>query len=353
MSQTILVTGGLGFIGSHFVRLVLRERPGLRVVNLDKMTYAGNPDNLADVDQDPNYTHILCDISDQEVVERVFSEEKPSAIVNFAAESHVDRAIMSSGPFIQTNVNGVQVLLDTARRFQVERFVQISTDEVYGDIAEGNLPPTEEAALRPSNPYSASKASADLLCLAYHRTYQFPVLVVRSSNNYGPNQHPEKFIPLMIRSALAGEVLPIYGDGKQVRDWMYVEDNARAILSVLENGIVGGVYNAGAGEGRENLEVLSSICESLAQETGSDVAGFSKGMQFVEDRPGHDRRYAMDTRRTREELGWSPSVPFDQGLLQTVQWYLAHHDWVSRVISGEYQKYYASVYARSWDRKSG
>lgn len=351
MNQTILVTGGLGFIGSHFVRLVLRERPGFRVVNLDKMTYAGNPYNLADVDRDPNYTHVLGDISDQEVVQRVLSEEKPFAIVNFAAESHVDRSIMSSGPFVQTNVHGVQVLLDTARRFPVERFVQISTDEVYGDIAEGIPPPTEEAALRPSNPYSASKAAGDMLCLAYHRTYQIPVLVVRSSNNYGPNQHPEKFIPLMIRSALGGEILPIYGDGRQVRDWMYVEDNVKAILRVLESGRVGGIYNAGAGEGRENLEVVRRICEGLAQETGSNVEGFSNGVQSVEDRPGHDRRYAMDTRRTREELGWSPGVPFDQGLRQTVQWYLSHHDWVERVISGEYHSYHAAVYARSWGKK--
>jgi dTDP-glucose 4,6-dehydratase len=353
MSQTILVTGGLGFIGSHFIRLLLRERPWTRVVNLDKMTYAGNPDNLSEVGEDANYTHVLGDITDPETVERVLSEERPAAIVNFAAESHVDRSIMSSAPFIQTNVQGVQVLLDTARRFQIERFVQISTDEVYGDIAAGSLPPSEEATLRPSNPYSASKAAADLLCLSYHRTYRFPVLVVRSSNNYGPNQHPEKFIPLMIRSAQNGDTLPIYGDGKQVRDWMYVEDNAKAILCVVENGKVGGIYNAGAGEGHENLDVLSLICKFLSQETGRDLASFSNGMKFVEDRPGHDRRYAMDVQRTQQELGWSPVVSLGQGLRHTIQWYLSHPNWVERAISGEYQNYYDAVYARSWDRTSG
>ena len=353
MSQTILVTGGLGFIGSHFIRLLLRERPGTRVVNLDKMTYAGNPDNLAEVEEHPNYTHILGDITDPEAVERVLSKEKPAVIVNFAAESHVDRSIMSSAPFIQPNVQGVQVLLDTARRFQIERFVQISTDEVYGDIGTGSPPPSEDATLRPSNPYSASKAAADLLCLAYHRTYQFPALLVRSSNNYGPNQHPEKFIPLMIRNALAGDTLPIYGDGQQVREWLYVEDNAKAILQVMENGQSGGIYNVGTGSGQYNLTLLNRICEVLAYETGRNVSDFSDGMQFVEDRPGHDLRYAMDDHRTREELGWSPVVSLDQGLRHTIQWYLSHPDWVERAISGEYQNYYAAVYARSWDRTSG
>ena len=351
MTQTILVTGGLGFIGSHFVRLLLQERPELRVVNLDKMTYAGNPDNLAEVDQNLSYTHVLGDISDQKIVERVLSEEKPYAIVNFAAESHVDRSIMSSGPFLQTNVQGVQVLLDTALRFQIKRFVQISTDEVYGDIAAESQPPSEEAALRPSNPYSASKAAADMLCMAYHRTYQFPVLIVRSSNNYGPNQHPEKFIPLMIRSALAGETLPIYGDGRQIRDWMYVEDNVKAILRTLEKGQVGGIYNVGAGECMENLEVVQGICEGLAQENGSSAEGFLSRLKYVEDRPGHDRRYAMDTVRTRKELGWSPEITFDQGLRQTVQWYLSNPDWVERVVSGEYQRYHDALYGRAWGTK--
>ena len=353
MTQTILVTGGLGFIGSHFVRLLLRERPELRVVNLDKMTYAGNPDNLAEVDKNPSYTHVLGDISDEKIVERVLSEENPYAIVNFAAESHVDRSIMSSGPFLQTNVQGVQVLLDTARRFPVERFVQISTDEVYGDIAPEGPPPSEEAALPPSNPYSASKAAADMLCLAYHRTYQFPVLVVRSSNNYGPNQHPEKFIPLMIRSALAGETLPIYGDGRQIRDWMYVEDNVKGILGTLEKGQVGEIYNVGSGDGRENMEVVSGICEGLAQKKGSSIEGFLTGVKYVEDRPGHDRRYAMETKRTREELGWSPKISFQLGLRRTIQWYLSNPDWVERVVNGEYQRYHDALYGRTWGTKPG
>lgn len=355
MSQTILVTGGLGFIGSNFVRLVLRERPGTRVVNLDKMTYAGNPDNLADVEQNPNYTHVLGDITDRETVQRVFTEEKPLAVVNFAAESHVDRSIMSSGPFLHTNVIGVQTLLDVARQFGVDRFLQISTDEVYGDIAASDPPATEEAALRPSNPYSASKAAAEMLCLAYERTYQVPVLVVRSSNNYGPYQHPEKLVPLMIRNALAGETLPIYGDGKQVRDWLYVEDNVKAILCVLEKGQVGRIYNAGAGEARENLEVVSLICECLTQQaastTASNTDNYRSLVRFVEDRPGHDRRYATNTRRIHEELGWAPAVPFEEGFRQTVQWYLSHPNWIERVISGEYRRYYAEVYAHSWGRK--
>jgi dTDP-glucose 4,6-dehydratase len=315
------------------------------------MTYAGSLEHLAEVENCPNYRLIHGDIADEALVDQVFSEEKPFAIVNFAAESHVDRSILSSRPFLETNVQGVQTLLDAARKFQIERFVQISTDEVYGDIPEGHLPVTEEAPLNPSNPYSASKAAGDLLCLAYLRTYQFPVLVVRSSNNYGPYQFPEKLVPLMIRNAMEGKILPIYGDGKQVRDWLYVEDNAEAILRVLEGGRVGRIYNIGTGEERENIEVVRLICEIIADETGNDVEDFWNQARFVEDRPGHDRRYAMDTQRIRAELGWPPRVAFDEGLRRTVRWYLSHGDWVQRLTTGEYHHYYERVYSRSWGRK--
>jgi dTDP-glucose 4,6-dehydratase len=316
------------------------------------MTYAGSPENLAEVENCPNYSFIHGDIADEALVDQVFSEEKPFAIVNFAAESHVDRSILSSRPFLQTNVQGVQTLLDAARKFQIERFVQISTDEVYGDIPEGHPPATEEAPLNPSNPYSASKAAADLLCLAYLRTYRLSVLVVRSSNNYGPYQFPEKLIPLIIRNAMEGRIMPIYGDGKQVRDWLYVEDNAEAILRVLETGRVGRIYNIGTGEERENIEVVRRICGVIADETGSDIESLWNQVSFVEDRPGHDRRYAMDTRRIREELGWSPRAAFDEGLRQTVRWYLSHGDWVQRLITDEYYGYHEAVYGRSWGRKS-
>jgi dTDP-glucose 4,6-dehydratase len=346
--RTLLVTGGCGFIGSHFVRMALGTG-AWRVVNLDKLTYAGNLENVTDVLESPHHRFVRGDIADRQGVRTLLAEERPWAVVNFAAESHVDRSILDPTPFLQTNVLGTQVLLEAAREARVERFVQVSTDEVYGD-AEGKDPFHESSPLTPSSPYAASKAAADLLCLAYARTYGVPVLIVRSSNNYGPYQFPEKLIPLLIRNALAGEVLPIYGDGLQRRDWLYVEDNCRAILRVLEAGRVGAIYNVGTGQERTNLEVVRTLCRILGEEAGLDPTEILRRVRHVADRPGHDRRYAMQTDRVRRELGWSPQVPFEEGLRRTIRWYLRHPDWVARVTTGEYLQYYEAVYLRRWSR---
>jgi dTDP-glucose 4,6-dehydratase len=346
--RTLLVTGGCGFIGSHFVRMALGTG-AWRVVNLDKLTYAGNLENVTDVLESPHHRFVRGDIADRQGVRTLLAEERPWAVVNFAAESHVDRSILDPTPFLQTNVLGTQVLLEAAREARVERFVQVSTDEVYGD-AEGKDPFHESSPLTPSSPYAASKAAADLLCLAYARTYGVPVLIVRSSNNYGPYQFPEKLIPLLIRNALAGEVLPVYGDGLQRRDWLYVEDNCRAILRVLEAGRVGAIYNVGTGQERTNLEVVRTLCRILGEEAGLDPTEILRRVRHVADRPGHDRRYAMQTDRVRRELGWSPQVPFEEGLRRTIRWYLRHPDWVARVTTGEYLQYYEAVYLRRWSR---
>jgi dTDP-glucose 4,6-dehydratase len=344
--KSILVTGGCGFIGSHFVRLLCAEG-AFRVINLDKLTYAGNLENLADIPE-KNYRFVRGDIADPELVGRILREEKPWAIVNFAAESHVDRSILDSSPFLQTNINGVQVVLEAIRKCPVERFVQVSTDEVYGD-REAKEPSTEEAPLNPSSPYAASKAAADLLCLSYRRTYGLPVLITRSSNNYGPFQFPEKLIPLIIRNALSGAKLPVYGDGRQVRDWLYVKDNCRVILAVLHKGETGSIYNLGTGEERTNLDVVRMTCAALAQEAGLDLQQLKNSIEFVTDRPGHDRRYALNSDRARQELGWSAQFSFETGLQRTVRWYLENPDWVKKIISGEYQTYYQAVYARAWN----
>jgi dTDP-glucose 4,6-dehydratase len=348
--NTILVTGGCGFIGSHFVHLLL-ERMNWRVVNLDGLTYAGNLNNLKDVEQDPHYRFIKGDVTDAAVVDQLFREEGPQFVVNFAAESHVDRSILDSSPFLKTNILGVQVLLEAARSHGVERFVQISTDEVYGDV-EGEEPCPEASPLRPSSPYASSKASADLLSLAYRRTYGLPVIIVRSANNYGPFQFPEKLVPLLIANALSGAELPVYGDGLQQRDWLYVRDNTSAILQVLENGLVGSVYNIGTGEDRANLEVVQTICRLLAEETGVDPESLLSLIKFVADRPGHDRRYALDTQKIRQELGWEPQLAFEPGMRHTIRWYLEHQDWVREVTSGAYLKYYEAVYSQKWGQSA-
>ncbi len=347
--RTVLVTGGCGFIGSHFVRL-LYERADLRIVNLDRLTYAGDPERVGDLPPGDRYRFIHGDIADRPLVQALFQEEHPWAVVNFAAESHVDRSIVDATPFLEANVAGVQTLLEAARQHPVERFVHVSTDEVYGDLVEAG-PASEESSLRPSSPYAASKAAADLLCLAYRRTYGLPVLVTRSSNNYGPWQYPEKLIPLMIRNALAGESLPVYGDGMQRRDWMYATDNTEAILLVLEHGHPGAVYNIAAAQEWTNLEVVRSLCRVLA-EAGA-VADAASGIRLVPDRPGHDRRYAMDAQKIRRELGWAPRVTFDEGLARTVRWYLGHRAWLERIASGGYQEYRDAVYARDWGRIPG
>ena len=347
--RSVLVTGGCGFIGSNFIRLLCAQ-PDWRVINLDKLTYAGNLENLADVTKE-RLSVVRGDIRDRALVEQILQEEKPWAIVNFAAESHVDRSILDASPFVETNIGGVQALLDAVRAYPVERFLHISTDEVYGD-KEGQGSSTEAAPLSPSSPYAATKAAADLLCFSYRRTYGLPILVTRSSNNYGPYQFPEKLIPLLIRNGLNGMDFPVYGDGKQIRDWLHVEDNCRGILAVLKDGRIGSIYNIGAGEERTNLEVVEAICNAIAERRGMSLAQLKERIRFVTDRPGHDRRYAIDTTKLRTELGWQPRIEFDHGLKQTVDWYLGHPDWVAHVTSGAYRDYYETVYTRSWGQSA-
>lgn len=346
--KTVLVTGGCGFIGSHFVRLALQHRDW-RLVNLDWLTYAGGLENLACVEESDRYRFVHGDIASRELVDDLIRGERPWAIVNFGAESHVDRSILDSSPFLHTNVLGVQVLLEAARQHGVDRFVQISTDEVYGD-AEGKQAFGEDSPLTPSSPYAASKAAADLLCLAYRRTHGVPVLIVRSSNNYGPNQFPEKLIPLTIRNALSGAELPVYGDGLQHRDWLYVEDNCWAIKAVLERGEVGRIYNVAAGEEKPNLEVVREVCLLVSQEAGIDQESLLGRIRFVADRPGHDRRYAVNAQTVRRELQWAPRMPFEVGLRITVRWYLDHQSWLKRATADAYRQYYEAVYTRRWER---
>jgi dTDP-glucose 4,6-dehydratase len=348
--KMVLLTGGCGFIGSHFVHVLL-QRTAYDVVNLDTLTYAGDLSRLADVAGLDRYTFVEGDIADAGAVEELVARTRPWAIVNFAAESHVDRSILDSTPFLRTNVLGVQVLLEAARRHGVERFLQISTDEVYGDVSA--RPPSSEASPpRPSNPYSASKAAADLLALSYHRTYGLPVIIARSSNNYGPFQFPEKLIPLAILNALSGKDLPVYGDGLQLRDWLHSDDNCEAILRVLEHGATGAVYNIGTGQERTNLSVVEAVCDLVAALTNREAAALRAQIKLVTDRPGHDRRYAMDTRCSRSELGWSPRIAFDAGLESTVAWYAQNAAWVTKVAGSEFQMYYDAVYQQEWGRRS-
>lgn len=344
--KTVLVTGGCGFIGAHFVRLVLREA-GWRVVNVDKLTYAGDLERLHGIEVGNRYRFVKGDIGERDLLEGVFRDETPWAVVNFAAESHVDRSILNPLPFLHTNVLGVHALLEAARSHSTERFVQISTDEVYGDN-QGQAPFAEDSPLRPSSPYAASKAAADLLCMAYQRTYGLRVLVVRCCNNYGPFQFPEKLIPFMIVAGLNGEELPVYGDGGQERDWLHVEDACRAILAALDRGRLGSIYNVEAGKLETNLDIVRAVCRVLADEARLDAGALLGRIRFITDRPGHDRCYEMDSHRVREELGWSPHVPFESGLRQTVRWYLDHQDWVKRVTSGEYRTYHEAVYQLGW-----
>jgi dTDP-glucose 4,6-dehydratase len=347
--ESVLVTGGCGFIGSHFVRL-LGSAGARRVINLDNLTYAGNPQNPADIEEG-NYRFIQGDICDGELVARILQQEKPWAVVNFAAESHVDRSSLDASLFLQTNIRGVQVLLDAVRKHPVKRFVQISTDEVYGD-RQGQNPSDENSPLAPSSPYAATKAAADLLCLAYRRTYGLPIIITRSSNNYGSFQFPEKLIPLIIRNALSGNDLPVYGDGLQRRDWLYVEDNVQGIWQALRRGNGGDVYNIGAGEERTNLELVRQLCRLIAEETSLDPDALSGHIRFIADRPGHDRRYAIKSDKARRELGWSPQFSFETGLRRTVRWYLDNQDWLERVTSGKFQDYYSDVYMRGWSKPS-
>ncbi|HLK62656.1 MAG TPA: dTDP-glucose 4,6-dehydratase [Bryobacteraceae bacterium] len=331
----ILVTGGAGFIGSAFVRLLIGETDH-QIVNLDKLTYAGNLENLAPVAGNPRYRFVHGDICDAELAEKVFGEEHPEAIVHFAAESHVDRSILSPEPVIQTNFRGTFTLLDAARRHHLARFVHVSTDEVYGSLA-APLEATEEFPLNPSSPYSASKAGADLLARSYFLTYRLPVLVTRASNNYGPYHFPEKLIPLMIANAFEDKPLPVYGDGMQVRDWLYVEDHCRGILAVLEKGRDGEIYNIGGNRSLPNLDVVRQV---LALTGKPETL-----IQFIKDRPGHDRRYALSSEKLMGETGWRPRMDFEAGLAETIDWYRANTEWVARVRSGAYRTYYEENYA--------
>jgi len=330
----ILVTGGAGFIGSCFVRLALQNSE-LEIVNVDKLTYAGNLENLASVADHPRYRFIKADLCDLDLLRRIFAETTPAAVVHFAAESHVDRSIFAPTPVFDTNLRGTFHLLETMRAQRVDRFIHVSTDEVYGSL-EAPLEADEKFPLRPSSPYSAAKAGSDLLALAYHTTYKLPVIVTRASNNYGPYQFPEKLIPLMISNALEDKPLPVYGDGMQVRDWLYVEDHCRAIQAILEKGRDGEIYNIGGNRSLPNKDVVDRILAS----TGKP----SSLITYVTDRPGHDRRYALSSEKLTRETGWSPQMDFERGLTATVEWYRANAQWVQHVKSGEYQTYYARNY---------
>ncbi|MFQ5848449.1 MAG: dTDP-glucose 4,6-dehydratase [Candidatus Methylomirabilales bacterium] len=332
----VLVTGGAGFIGSQFIRFLLAHRPGWQILNVDKLTYAGNLESLDDLRDHPGLRFVQADICDRSLMDSLLRPPRGiDALVNFAAETHVDRSLEDSSGFVRTNVVGTQTLLDVVRERGVERFLQISTDEVYGSLGPTGAF-SEENPLCPNSPYAASKAAADLLVRASAHTYRLPIITVRSSNNYGPSQFPEKLIPLFITSALMDRPLPLYGDGLHVRDWLFVEDHCRALLQILESGRVGEVYNVGGGAEYTNLEVARMICREL-EKPESLIA-------FVADRPGHDRRYALDCRKIQRELGWGPNHPFPDGLRATIRWYVEHEAWWRRIQRGEYQEYYRRQY---------
>ena len=343
--MTIIVTGGAGFIGSNFVFHMLQAHPDYRIVCLDKLTYAGNLSTLEPVLQQDNFRFVKADICDRQAVDKLFQEEKPDIVVNFAAESHVDRSIENPGIFLETNIMGTAVLMDACRKYGIQRYHQVSTDEVYGDLPldRPDLFFTEETPLHTSSPYSSSKASADLLVMAYYRTYGLPVTISRCSNNYGPYHFPEKLIPLMIANALADKPLPVYGNGENVRDWLYVEDHCRAIDLIIHNGKVGEVYNVGGHNEKRNIDIVRIICQELGKPESLIV--------HVEDRKGHDRRYAIDPAKIHRELGWLPENKFEDGIKKTIKWYLEHKKWWQDIINGEYQEYYAKMYGSKGEVK--
>ena len=336
--MTIVVTGGAGFIGSNFVYLQLDEHSEDRVICLDNLTYAGNLSTLEKAMKNSNFRFVRADIADREAIDKLFEEEHPDIVVNFAAESHVDRSIENPEIFLRTNVLGTQVLMDACRKYGIKRYHQVSTDEVYGDLPldRPDLFFTEETPIHTSSPYSASKASADLLVLAYYRTYGLPVSITRCSNNYGPYHFPEKLIPLMISRALADETLPVYGKGENIRDWLYVKDHCKAIDLVMRKGRVGEVYNIGGHNEKTNLEVVCTILKELCKPESL--------ISYVTDRPGHDMRYAIDPTKIHDELGWLPETKFEDGIKQTIQWYLNNKKWWQDIISGEYQNYFDKMY---------
>lgn len=347
--RTILVTGGAGFIGSNFIAFLLKQHPADTILNLDALTYAGNLENLKEVEDNPRYSFVKGDIRDRDLVHDLFAEHHFSHVVNFAAESHVDRSIVDPELFLTTNIIGTEVLLDEAKKswklypddkynkdFQEGvRFHQVSTDEVYGALGKDGLF-TETLPLLPNSPYSASKASADLIVRAYHETYGLPVTISRCSNNYGPFQFPEKLIPLMINNCLKDKSLPVYGDGMQVRDWLHVIDHCSAIDVILEKGTIGEIYNIGGNNEKANIEIVKLIIKTVGK--SEDL------ITYVKDRPGHDRRYAIDNTKITSQLGWKPSYTFEQGMKETIQWYLDNQQWIERVVSGDYQRYYKEMY---------
>ena len=334
----IIVTGGAGFIGSVMVQYLVKEYPQDEIINLDKLTYAGNLENLTSVEHEKNYRFIKGDIADRDFIFSLFEQEKPDVIINFAAESHVDRSVEHPEEFVRTNVVGTTTLMDACRTFGIGRYHQVSTDEVYGDLPldRPDLFFTETTPLHASSPYSAAKASADMCVMAYHRTFGLPVTISRCSNNYGQYQFPEKLIPLMISRALNDQELPVYGDGANVRDWLHVEDHCKAIDLIVRHGREGEIYNIGGHNERTNLQVVKTILEALGKPESL--------IKYVKDRPGHDRRYAIDPAKLEEELGWEPVYNFDTGIKQTIQWYLNNQDWWERIISGEYQNYFREMY---------
>ncbi len=353
--KRVLVTGGCGFIGSNFVRHTLQHFPGCRIINLDKLTYAGNPGNLKDMEKDPRYRFVKGDIGDTALVRRIFTEEKIDTVVHFAAESHVDRSITGPAAFVETNILGTFNLLEAAREAWLNgsggtsskdcRFLHVSTDEVYGSLGETGAF-QETTPYDPRSPYSASKASSDHLVSAYFHTYGLPTLITNCSNNYGPYQFPEKLIPLIINNALQGKSLPVYGDGKNVRDWLYVIDHCSAILKVLEHGEIGETYNIGGNSEKQNIEIVHTICDILDEKAGLLPGGKNRRslVTYVKDRAGHDRRYAIDATKIRTRLGWSPRVNFTDGMQKTVGWYLDNKAWIASVTDGSYRDYYEKMY---------
>jgi dTDP-glucose 4,6-dehydratase len=352
--MTIMITGGAGFIGANFAIDWLKQSDE-RIVNLDKLTYAGNLENLASLEDNDQHVFVRGDIGDQELVDQLLAEHQPRAIINFAAESHVDRSIEGPEAFIQTNVVGTARLLQSARQYfeglgeseqDAFRFMHISTDEVYGSLSSTDPAFTELNRYEPNSPYSASKAASDHLVRAYHHTYGLPVLTTNCSNNYGPFQFPEKLIPLILHNALKGKVLPIYGDGQQIRDWLFVSDHCSAIRRVLEAGKVGEIYNIGGLNEKANIEIVHQLCDMLDEQSPKQGGGsYRSQIEFVKDRPGHDRRYAIDATKIEQELGWTPEYTFERGIRETVEWYLNHPEWVEHITSGEYLQWVQRQYS--------
>ncbi|WP_433895729.1 dTDP-glucose 4,6-dehydratase [Sphingobacterium mizutaii] len=349
MNRTILITGGAGFIGSHVVRHFVLKYPTYRVLNLDALTYAGNLENLRDIEERPNYSFVKADIRDVEALDGIFSEHRPDSVIHLAAESHVDRSIADPLAFVNTNVIGTVNLLNAAKGIwegdlEGKRFHHVSTDEVYGALGDTGFF-TEETSYDPHSPYSASKAASDHFVRAYHDTYGMPVVITNCSNNYGPNHFPEKLIPLCILNVINNRPLPIYGDGKYTRDWLYVIDHARAIDTVFHNGENGNSYNIGGFNEWKNIDLVRELCRQMDGKLGRDPGTSEKLIQFVKDRPGHDLRYAIDAGKIQRELGWEPSVTFEQGLSQTIDWFLGNRSWLDKVASGDYQSYYDRHYS--------